>query len=781
MRKSGVLTLLLAGVLALGATPARGPGGACPTAAQYINPTNPTGPLITLASKGVTNCYYVAANGSDSNDGLSEAAGHPWLHAPRMPAATGNPAALTASANIPAGTGIIIRGGDTWHLQSGSPRLGLPVGWPNSTSGNQFDWNFNNDFGTATNEIYVGVDYTWFTGSQWTRPIFNFDNPTFRPTSPTNACTGPNNSHGFGPTCNTTGVAACTFPWGNLDLIGMKGNQYVWVDDFEFTGMCWNDRSAANTNEHQVFATTGQFGTQNNGKWFTNHYFHGWTHEAFTPTQCGAGSTAAGVVCGGPSFLQGGTNISIGAIFAFNVMDGSDSDDLGSPSFIDGDAYDFEENIENDASGTNILDNCHLIHDNVFEGLNNENDGATHTDVFFCFGEYRASGVNNFYYNNLFKFIGTKYNIGLSTPGFWLNGNGTTSGALSTDYIFNNVWHDVYCPSNCFNFDSQFPNATYQVYNNTFESVGNFTILNSNAAAGGAFYTSQNNHFITNNGSNCAAVYAGPAANMNGGVTSCSGDLFQTHAVANGQGYTSANDFQPTAGTNATVGAGANESSLVSAFGPAFANSATAGCKESFTNTGRGSPTVVCPNFSTVLRPTSGACPGTGCWNAGAFNFVPSTVTLTPASYIFAATAVGSNSGDSPVTFTLTNNTGVTITGVAISSTGANAGDFSNTTSCVTTLASSASCQIFVTFRPTATGTRTATLTVSDSDATSPQTSSLSGTAIPSVINPSPANPVTFGVAVTDPSIPSTVKNERHSENVSAYNFDRVVLAGFLH
>src|ERR1700735_3222069 len=90
-------------------------------------------------------------------------------------------------------------------------------------------------------------------------------------------------------------------------------------------------------------------------------------------------------------------------------------------------------------------------------------------------------------------------------------------------------------------------------------------------------------------------------------------------------------------------------------------------------------------------------------------------------------------------------------------------------------------CQIFVTFGPTATGTRTATLTVSDSDASSPQTSSLSGTGIPSVINPSPANPVTFGVVVTDPSIPSSVKNEKHSENVSAYDFDRVVLAGFLY
>ena len=164
----------------------------------------------------------------------------------------------------------------------------------------------------------------------------------------------------------------------------------------------------------------------------------------------------------------------------------------------------------------------------------------------------------------------------------------------------------------------------------------------------------------------------------------------------------------------------------------------------------------------------------------GAFQF-GGAVTLTPASYTFASTAVGSTSSDSPVTFTLTNNTGVTVMGITISFTGAAPGDFTDTTSCGTTLASSASCQIFVTFTPTATGTRTATLSVSDSASSSPQTSSLSGTAIPSAINPSPANPVTFGVAVTDPSIPSTVKNEKRSENPSAYGLDRAVLVRFLH
>ena len=171
---------------------------------------------------------------------------------------------------------------------------------------------------------------------------------------------------------------------------------------------------------------------------------------------------------------------------------------------------------------------------------------------------------------------------------------------------------------------------------------------------------------------------------------------------------------------------------------------------------------------------------GTTAWDSGAYP-VSGTVTLTPTSYAFATTSVGGTSSDSPVTFTLTNNTGVTITSISISVTGANPGDFSETTTCGSSLTNSASCTISLTFTPTAVGSRTATVSVSDSASSSPQTSGLSGTAIPSVINPSPANPVTFGVAVTDPSTSSTVKNEKRSENLSAHSLDRAVLVRFLH
>jgi hypothetical protein len=833
MRKSGVLTLLLAGVLTLGATATHAAGGACPSTAQYRNTANPTGPLVTLASLGVTSCFYVADSGADTNSGTTEAS--PFLHAPFMPNCAS--ACATAQSAFAAGEGIIFRGGDTWHYFSGTPLIGLPAGYPHGTNG--YAWRPTVS-GTSSNPVYIGVDQTWFTGSSWTRPIITEDNPVFTPSSPN-------------PTLlDSTAVSSCAFPSGNLDAIAFTGTTFYILDNFEWTGMCWNDQTDGGngSNEHSYIKQFQGGGTGSSPRWFFNHYFHGWSHTRFscnsiTTSTLGSGgsgyavndtfgvngsevaglfalghvtSVSGGVVtgytitdigtgygvstqstvrmgaqpgsgsgltinitatstitCSGPQAFLGATQqANNGAVMAFNVIDGSDSDDLTFTAFW-GDGYDVEENVIRHVGGTNIEDNCHTDHDNLFEFVNNGNDGVGHMDLFFCNSE---STQNNFFFNNLVRNIATEYSQAGLSAYFWLN-----PGAGITDYFFNNVEHDAAFGADQNNLGQPGCCGTGSqvlIYNNTIEVVPvagnpNFSAFGTGGSAL-LSVTSQNNHYITNStvSTNCGKMFT-VTTTVNGGVTTCAGDVFQPISAANASGSNSSNDFAINSGSPA-FGTGANETSLCSTFGTAFCSTTTLGVSYNATN-----HTVISPNLAPVLRPVSGACPGVGCWNAGAFNFVPSTVTLTPASYAFAATAVGSNSGDSPVTFTLTNSTGVTVTGVAISFTGANAGDFSKSTSCAATLASSASCQIFVTFTPTATGTRTATLTVSDSDASSPQTSSLSGTAIPSVTNPVPRGAVTFSIAVTDPSIPSTVKNEKRSENLSAYNFDHVVLAGFLH
>ena len=96
---------------------------------------------------------------------------------------------------------------------------------------------------------------------------------------------------------------------------------------------------------------------------------------------------------------------------------------------------------------------------------------------------------------------------------------------------------------------------------------------------------------------------------------------------------------------------------------------------------------------------------------------------LTPASATYVAQTVGTTSAAK--TFTLTNYQTVALTSIAISTTG----DFAvSATTCTTSLAAKGKCTISVTFTPTATGTRTGQLSVSDSASNSPQTSALKGT-----------------------------------------------------
>jgi hypothetical protein len=79
---------------------------------------------------------------------------------------------------------------------------------------------------------------------------------------------------------------------------------------------------------------------------------------------------------------------------------------------------------------------------------------------------------------------------------------------------------------------------------------------------------------------------------------------------------------------------------------------------------------------------------------------------------------------------TLSNPSGLALTISSIAVTGTNATDFSQTNTCGTGLAAGASCTITVTFKPTQTGPRTASVTITDDAAGSPQTIGLSGTGL---------------------------------------------------
>ena len=134
---------------------------------------------------------------------------------------------------------------------------------------------------------------------------------------------------------------------------------------------------------------------------------------------------------------------------------------------------------------------------------------------------------------------------------------------------------------------------------------------------------------------------------------------------------------------------------------------------------------------------------------------VAASIVFSPASLTFADQTVGTSSAAQVVTLSNTGTATLTLTSIAI--TGANGGDYSQTNTCGSSVAAGASCTISATFTPTATGTRNASITVTDSVAGSPQNIPLTGTGIAPVVGLSPTS-VSFGnQAVGTKSSPSIV------------------------
>jgi hypothetical protein len=118
------------------------------------------------------------------------------------------------------------------------------------------------------------------------------------------------------------------------------------------------------------------------------------------------------------------------------------------------------------------------------------------------------------------------------------------------------------------------------------------------------------------------------------------------------------------------------------------------------------------------------------------------TVSVSPSSVTFSDQGVGTSSGAQAVTISNTGTVALNISSILVN--GANAGDFAQTNNCGATLAASANCTVSLIFSPSASGTRTGTLTISDNASPATQTVSLSGngTSVPTV-TVSPAS-VTF-------------------------------------
>src|SRR2546422_1001507 len=111
---------------------------------------------------------------------------------------------------------------------------------------------------------------------------------------------------------------------------------------------------------------------------------------------------------------------------------------------------------------------------------------------------------------------------------------------------------------------------------------------------------------------------------------------------------------------------------------------------------------------------------------------IPPAVTLAPASLAFGTQRVSTPSPVQTVTLTNSGTAPPSITPAVLG--GANAADFAlaSGTTCINgaTLAAGANCVLNLTFTPTAASARTATLTITDDAAGSPQSVSLTGTGV---------------------------------------------------
>jgi hypothetical protein len=114
---------------------------------------------------------------------------------------------------------------------------------------------------------------------------------------------------------------------------------------------------------------------------------------------------------------------------------------------------------------------------------------------------------------------------------------------------------------------------------------------------------------------------------------------------------------------------------------------------------------------------------------ATAFVLLQTSVLLSPQALAYT-NPLFTGIASAPQTTTLNNVGSAPLAISSVSITGTNAGDFAQTNNCPSTLAPNASCQISVTFKPTAGGARSANLQVAYNTTGSPQTVPLSGTGL---------------------------------------------------
>lgn len=462
----------------------------------------------------------------------------------------------------------------------------------------------------------------------------------------------------------------------------LNSTQYVTVDNVEMRSMYW---SGPTVYGNIAFVNL----VPSSNETISNSYFHGWTH--------GTSSTTDDIfVILGSTFSAGNP----GNKFLNNVVDGGVGQN----------------------SGTELYGGFQYIQNNVFLNAN--------TAVIYQ-GTYAGGGVlsGNLIYNINPSFAGNHPNaIENNGTGIWYTYNNVvhdTQGEADfmansgggTEYIWNNLWYNLFENEPATGSTSA-GSATVYFWNNTVAAPttgGGQPCIRVGHSQTVIALTFWNNQCITNNTAAVDPTF--PSPNIKNTT------LMPTVTAAS-QGYTSSQTFaySPTLG-GSTIGAGTKVCGVLftcTANLAAAITDTTYACALSTTAGGVVVPS--CPARNTVARPS---VPDTGAYQFPTTGAPGMSCTSMSA---FPTQTVGTPSAAQSSTCTNTGTGSLAIASITLA--GTNPSDFSlsPTNTCPAALVAGGICTIYVTFTPSAAGSRSASVVITDNAVTSPQMISLTGT-----------------------------------------------------
>lgn len=417
--------------------------------------------------------------------------------------------------------------------------------------------------GSSGSPIYIGVDQTWFTGASWTRPIWSCQNTNCGDSSPTLA-----------------------------NVVWLAGN-YLTLDNIEITGYQYDGGG-------NIVSTYG------NNITVEHMYIHGWSH---TGGSCGASTNDPyALTMNWSNFAGEGT----GVLFSSNVIDGSDSGDIGGSYCFGGILHGnvVQDNIIRYVyNGMNGIFN--VIDGNLIE-FNNTSTTGDHCNMMYPQGIWSG---------NIIQVSNNVVRHAVCAGGTTIFMLANSSNPSDVAYAFNNVLYDNEVNSDKgFSIGGSSTNGTFYYYNNTVVTAAGYCMQNGSAGTGTAHY------------SNFHCISPQAICNFVGGTcTSDGGNVNQTAAQADANitshfdQYTATETyaFSPVVATNSTVGAGTNYHST----GGITCGLYAALCSDATY------PTYNATNHTVALR-TTNLRPSSGAWDAGAYEFesapVPTGLIVTP-------------------------------------------------------------------------------------------------------------------------------------------------------